>query len=134
MARNPAQEQLRVDLAAAGFTAAGDAIVDPAWPGNFIANHQATASEPQSAEPSPLVLRQLKALGLPTTPLGVPIFSNMTLAEKKRFVILIGEDPAQVPDVETFEFGSLRWNQYASILGVRLFTGSPKGHTQPTVA
>jgi hypothetical protein len=34
----------------------------------------------------------------------------------------MGEDPDQIPTLETFEFGSLQWNEYASSLGVRLLT------------
>ena len=48
----------------------------------------------------------------------------MTQAQKQRFVALLGQDPARVPEVETFEFGSLRWNEFASSLGARLFTAA----------
>ena len=98
MAAAAAQQQLQADLAAAGFD------IDPAT----LATATTEAAPPR----------------WPTTAHtpGIPIWHNMTLEQKQAFLASIGENPDQIPTVETFEFGSLRWNEYASGLGVRLLT------------
>ena len=113
-----AQGQLRKDLATAGFSSASPATIHNAWPPR-VHRHAKNAPGPPISTTHDSRAATQAGPGLPTTPAGVPMYTNMTLAEKKRFIGLIGEDPAQIPDVETFEFGSLRWNQYASSLGVR---------------
>jgi hypothetical protein len=99
MAAAAAAQQLRADLAAAGFD------IDSATLATATSADEAPPRWPTTAH----------------TP-GIPIWHNMTLEQKRAFVASMGEDPDQIPTLETFEFGSLQWNEYASSLGVRLLT------------
>ena len=92
-------KSVRADLAAAGFD------IDSATLPTATSADEAPPRWPTTAH----------------TP-GIPIWHNMTLEQKRAFVASMGEDPDQIPTLETFEFGSLQWNEYASSLVVRLLT------------